>query len=176
MSTGTHKISGDYGLKIWDLKGLVEVPSSVRQHAFRDPVSAAMWITRKDDTSQTLCFGTGLGYLIFWRQSTKSNVVRITVTRMRNLLTPLQMQFEELLVKRVGTGCKITCMACDTMAATGVRIATGTHGHQVICWTFHNNVLVPVFSIQLSTTIPKGIAFVYGQKDVYVWGMYDGQM
>ena len=62
------------------------------------------------------------------------------------------------------------------MAVTGVRIATGTRGHQVICWTFHNNILVPVFSIQLSTTIPKGIVFVYGQRDVYVWGMYDGQM
>ena len=173
---GTHKISGDYGLKIWDLKGLVKVPSLVHQHAFHYPVSAAMWITQKDNTSQTLCFGTGLGYLIFWRQSTKSNVVRITVTRMRNLLTPLQMQFKELLVKKVGTGCKITCMTCNMMTATGVRIATSTRGHQVICWTFHNNVLVPVFSIQLSTTIPKGIAFVYGQKDIYVWGMYDGQM
>ncbi|KIM52977.1 hypothetical protein SCLCIDRAFT_139901 [Scleroderma citrinum Foug A] len=94
----------DYGLKIWDLKRLVEVPSSVHQHAFRDPVSAAMWITRKDDTSQTLCFGTGLGYLIFWHQSTKSN----------------PMQFKELVVKRVGTGCEITCMTCDMTVGTGV--------------------------------------------------------
>ncbi|KIM64206.1 hypothetical protein SCLCIDRAFT_8537 [Scleroderma citrinum Foug A] len=108
----------DYGLKMWDLKCLVKVPSLVRQHAFHNPVSAAMWITQKDDTSQTLCFGTRLGYLIFWHQSTKSN----------------SMQFKELVVKRVVTG------------------------------------------IQLSTMAPKGIAFMYGQKGVYVWGMYDGQM
>ena len=176
LSAGAHKILGDYGPKIWDLKRLIEVPSSVRQHAFRDPVSAAMWTTRKDDTSQTICFGTGLGYLIFWRQSTKSNVVRSAVTRIGGLLMSSQIQFEELLVKRVGTGCEITCMTCDTTAAAGVRIATGTRERQVICWTFQNNILVPLFSIQLSTTVPKGIAFVYGQKDVYVWGMYDGQM
>ena len=76
----------------------------------------------------------------------------------------------------MGTGCEITCMACDTAAGTGVQIATGTHERQVMGWTFHNNILVPNFSIQLSTTVPKGIAFVYGQKDIYVWGMYDGQM
>jgi len=91
-------------------------------------------------------------------------------------MTPLQIQFEELVVKRVGTGCEITCMACDTAAGTGVQIATGTRERQVMGWTFHNNILVPNFSIQLSTTVPKGIAFVYGQKDIYVWGMYDGQM
>ena len=120
LSVGTHRTSGDYGLKIWDLKRLVEVPSSVHQHAFRDPVSAAMWITRKDDTSQTLCFGTGLGYLIFWHQSTKSNPVRIIVATMRNLMMPLQMQFKELVMKRVGTGCEITCMTCDMTVGTGV--------------------------------------------------------
>ena len=161
---------------MWDLKHLVEVPSSVRQHAFHDPVSAAMWITQKDDTSQTLCFGTGLGYLIFWHQSTKSNPVRIIVATMRNLMMPLQMQFKELVMKRVGTGCEITCMTCDMTVETGVRIATGTRECQVICWTFHNNILVPTFSIQLSTMAPKGIAFMYEQKDVYIWGMYDGQM
>jgi len=82
---GAHKPSGDYGLKIWDLKNLVEIPLSVRQHAFRDPVSTAMWVTRKDDTSQTLCFGTGLGYLIFWCQGAKSNAVRITIARQETI-------------------------------------------------------------------------------------------
>ena len=84
-------------------------------------------------------------------------------------MTPLQIQFEELVVKRVGTGCEITCMACDTAAGTGVQIATGTRELQVMGWMFHNNILVPNFSIQLSTTVPKGIAFVYRQKDIYVW-------
>jgi len=53
--------------------------------AFHDPVSAAMWVTQKDDTSQTLCFGTGLGYLIFWHQGAKSNAVRITIARQETI-------------------------------------------------------------------------------------------
>lgn len=87
------------------------------------------------------------------------------------------MKFEEVVVKRVGTGCEITCIACDSIpAGTGVRLATGTRERQVMLWTFDNDVLAPLLSIQLPTTVPQGIAFVIGQKDVYVWGMYDGQM
>ncbi|KAF8834322.1 hypothetical protein BDN67DRAFT_985407 [Paxillus ammoniavirescens] len=44
------------------------VPSLVRQHAFCDSISTAMWITPKGEAQEILCFGTGLGYLIFWRQ------------------------------------------------------------------------------------------------------------
>lgn len=87
------------------------------------------------------------------------------------------MSFEEVVVKRVGTGSEITCMTSGpTDSGTGVRLATGTRERQVMVWTFDNDVLVPSMSIQLATTVPKGIAFVDGQKDLYVWGLYDGQM
>ncbi len=92
-------------------------------------------------------------------------------------MTLPQIKFEEVVVKRVGTGSEITCITSDpTSAGTGVRLATGTRERQVMVWTFDNDVLVPSMSIQLATTVPKGIAFVSGQKDLYVWGMYDGQM
>ncbi|KAF8837027.1 hypothetical protein BDN67DRAFT_983520 [Paxillus ammoniavirescens] len=96
--------------------------------------SGAMWITPKGKARETLCFGTGLGYLIFWRQSAS-----------------LLAQFEEVIVKRVGTGC--------------VRIVTATRERHMMVWTFNNNVLMPTLSIQLNVTVPKGIAFVTGQDD-----------
>ena len=63
-----------------------------------------------------------------------------------------------------------------TDSGTGVQLATGTCEHQVMVWTFNNDVLVPSMSIQLATTVPKGIAFVNGKRDLYVWGLYNGQM
>lgn len=63
-------------MKVWDLHRLEGVPSVARRHAFCDPVSVAMWITCKDDARETLCFGTGLGYLVFWRQTGTAKIVR----------------------------------------------------------------------------------------------------
>jgi len=63
-----------------------------------------------------------------------------------------------------------------TPTGMGMRLATGTHECQLMVWTFDNDVLVPSISIQLATTVPKGITFVSGQRDLYVWGMYNGQM
>jgi hypothetical protein len=37
-------------------------------HIVRGPVSCLVWVTRRDDILETLCFGTALGYLVFWRQ------------------------------------------------------------------------------------------------------------
>ncbi|KAF8835327.1 hypothetical protein BDN67DRAFT_984694 [Paxillus ammoniavirescens] len=92
--------------------------------------SGAMWITPKGEARETLCFGMSLSYLIFWRQSTSSLA-----------------QFEEVIVKQVGTGCEITCMACGTSTVAGLNV-----------------------------TVPKDITFVTRQDDLYVWGMYDGEI
>lgn len=62
---------GDEGTKIWDLKAWKEVPTKARKHDFRDPVSSVAWVTAANDDRETLCFGTGLGYLILWRQQAK---------------------------------------------------------------------------------------------------------
>src|SRR6266702_302207 len=75
-SSGTNWSPGDQGMRMWDLHRLEEIPSLARRHSFCDPVSVAMWVTCKDDARETLCFGTGLGYLVFWRQKTKAKMVR----------------------------------------------------------------------------------------------------
>lgn len=84
-------------------------------------------------------------------------------------------QFEEVVVKQVGTGAKITCMACDTMQRASVCIAAATREHHVVMWSVEGNLLTPILSVQLSTTVLEGIVFS-GQKDLWVWGMYDGLM
>ena len=46
-----------------------------RHHAFNNPISTVMWVTCSDEGRKMLCFGTSLGYLIFWRQSKGTKTV-----------------------------------------------------------------------------------------------------
>ncbi|KAF8592420.1 hypothetical protein K439DRAFT_1610227 [Ramaria rubella] len=64
--------------------------------------------------------------------------------------------FEELWCKRVGTGFEVTIMQVWSIDAT--------------------EVLCPVFSVQLDTTVPKTLGFVHNMaKDLYVFGLYNGR-
>ncbi|KAI9462591.1 hypothetical protein HD554DRAFT_2041168 [Boletus coccyginus] len=83
------------------------------------------------------------------------------------------IQFKEVTLKWIGTSCEITCMACDTTQRASVYIAAVTREHHIVVWTFEGNLLTPTLSVQLNTTVPKGITFS-GQNDLQVWGMYNG--
>ena len=76
INSETDQSPGDQGMKIWYLNRLEEIPAIARRHALCDPVSVTMWITPRDDAHETLCFGTGLGYLVFWRRTGKAKTVR----------------------------------------------------------------------------------------------------
>ena len=76
ISSETDQSPGNQGIKIWDLNRLEGILAIARWHALCDPVSVTMWITPRDDAHKTLCFGTGLGYLVFWRWTGKAKTVR----------------------------------------------------------------------------------------------------
>ena len=71
----TTTCPGNLGLKLWNLEKLEGIPSTARHHAFNDPISTVMWVTCSDEGHKMLCFGTSLGYLIFWRQSKGTKTV-----------------------------------------------------------------------------------------------------
>ena len=54
---------------MWNVatRGLIQVPdhSSVQRGAVR----CVLWITRRQDSFDLLCFGTGLGYLVIWEMN-----------------------------------------------------------------------------------------------------------
>ena len=35
----------------------------------RGPISCIMWVTHCNENYETLCYSTGLGYMVFWRQN-----------------------------------------------------------------------------------------------------------
>jgi hypothetical protein len=59
---------GHDGTRLWDMQSHVQLMRPKEGHVVCGPVSCLVWVTRCDDILETLCFGTALGYLVFWRQ------------------------------------------------------------------------------------------------------------
>ena len=63
---------------MWNVtnRGLIQAPDhSLVQ---RGPVHCVLWITRRQDSFDLLCFGTGLGYLVIWEMNVSNcNCVKL---------------------------------------------------------------------------------------------------
>jgi hypothetical protein len=64
-----NKQTGTEGIKLWDIKSRKELTSSSHHHESRGTISCAVWATTMKTAEETLCYGTGLGYIIFLRRS-----------------------------------------------------------------------------------------------------------
>ena len=69
---------------------MVQLPQPSQMQTSGDPITCVTWLSQKDELQQVLCSGTGLGYLILWRQHTD------TIT-----------EFDEVLFHRIGNGQKL---------------------------------------------------------------------
>jgi hypothetical protein len=107
--------------------------------------------------NEVLCFGTALGYLVFWRQGQFT-------------------KFEEIHGTRLGTGSEIVSLA-SVSGQQFVRIAVAMRNGQVQVHQLHTNAhLHPTFSVEVANMTPMGIHFVNNPaKDVQVYGV-DGEM
>jgi WD40 repeat protein len=144
---------------MWDLQGQIQLAKPSQMRNPRDPVTCAVWLTGKNDVQETLCCGTGLGYLIIWKQRPNTTT-----------------EFDEILSRRIGSGQEIMHITCDTRDTSGgTRFITGTRDKRVQVWSLDSrHQFSNVFSIELSTTVPRA-SFFHG-TDVIVCGMYDGEM
>lgn len=150
-------------MRIWNLKRRLQLPSPRQNVAIRnpaDPMTCICWITRQEATRETLCYGTGLGFIGIWQQQGEG-----------------MEDFDAKVSRRIGTGKEIMCLTYDH-AGNDTRIATGTRDKRVQVWSFDfRGPLIPIFSIELSTTIPRTINFNRtASRDLLVFGMYDGEV
>lgn len=150
-------------MRIWDLKRQIQLPAPRQTPTIRysaDPVTCACWITRQEATRETLCYGTGLGFIGIWQQQGEG-----------------LEDFDAKMSKRIGTGKEIMCITYDH-TGDETRLATGTRDRRVQVWSFDfKGPLIPIFSIELSTTIPRTVNFNRtANRNLLVFGMYDGEM
>ncbi|KAF8592243.1 WD40 repeat-like protein [Ramaria rubella] len=143
------------GVRLWDMTTLVQLGFPRPQYGVRGQVSCMTWVPR-DLTRETLCYGTGLGFLVYCSQTLREG------------------NFEEVWSNRIGKGFEITCITCNNVSG---RITIGTRDSIVQVWNFNSNKgLHPLFSVQLDSTVPKSLCFVDNTaQDLYLFGMYNGQ-
>ncbi|KAG2126104.1 WD40-repeat-containing domain protein [Suillus cothurnatus] len=136
---------GSDGMRIWDLKRRLQLPSPRQNMGLQnpvDPVTCACWITRQEAQQ-----GEGIE------------------------------DFDAKVSRRIGTGKEIMCITYDH-AGDDTRIATGTRDRRVQVWSFDfKGPLIPVFSIELNSTILRTINFNRtASRNLLVFGMYDGEV
>jgi WD40 repeat protein len=153
----THGYEGDDGVKVWDTSNLTELPPPRVGPGSRGPVTAMLWIPQRGSGNEVLCFGTALGYVVFWRQGQS-------------------MKLEELHARRLGLGSEISALA-STSGPQFVRIAIAMRDGQVHVHQLNANAqLHSTFSIETANFVPMAISFVSNPaKDVQVFGK-EGQM
>ncbi|KAG2745111.1 hypothetical protein P692DRAFT_20742804 [Suillus brevipes Sb2] len=94
---------GTEGIKLWDVKSRKEL--TCLPHESRGTVSCAVWATTRPIAAETLCYGTGLGYIVFVRRSL------------------IDKTFQEICARRLGSGFEITCLSWYSSAEGNIRIA-----------------------------------------------------
>jgi hypothetical protein len=64
-------------LRLWDLVKREQIETPEHGYMLRGAPTCMIWANRHAGPSDILAFGTGLGYLVFWRES--QTEVRMTV-------------------------------------------------------------------------------------------------
>ncbi|KAI5990351.1 WD40-repeat-containing domain protein [Pisolithus marmoratus] len=154
----TLAAGGTQGVRLWNLKSRKELPR-VTYLGSRGAVSCTVWVKTKIAISEMLCYGTGMGYLVFLRTS------------------PTDMQFQEICARRLGSGFEITCIAWDAVSADSTcQIVVGTRDNVVQVLALSTAYqLHSVFAGRLDNTVPKHVAFSEAGI-IYVFGLYDGNV
>jgi hypothetical protein len=157
------------------VRTLAQLPTPNQHRVQRGQVSCVLWVTCQNDTEETLCYGTGLGYIVFWRRSKQ---VSVSDVREKGHPLPKPMQgLIEINAQRLGTGLEITCIAYDPLSESEIRLAVGTRGRLVQVWRMDTRTqLHAAFSVQLDKTVPKSVAFSENSEDIHVFGLYDGNV
>ncbi|KAF8425370.1 WD40-repeat-containing domain protein [Boletus edulis BED1] len=148
---------GTNGIYFWKIDECKELTSY--SHDALGTVSCMTWIKTKHTTVETICYGTGLGYLVFLRPN------------------PADQQFQQICAQRLGSAFEVTCLAWDKgWSKSGARIAVGMRNSVVEVLELDTNAqLQSVFAGQLNATVPKSIAFVQ-HESVHIFGLYDGKV
>ncbi|KAF8573658.1 WD40 repeat-like protein [Ramaria rubella] len=170
-TTGNVLASGEGdGVKLWDIQSKTQLTAPKQNLLACSPVSCLTWINHQDDPNEHLCYGTALGYLVIWAQNSQDG------------------NFEEIMAKRLGMGCKLTCITHDPVCDARPRIAIATRDSMVQVWKVNARGTVhSVFSVQLNRTVPRAVGFAdtfnkdtpnkeFLNKDILVFGLFDGNM
>jgi WD40 repeat protein len=68
LQTNLQTVTGGDGVRVWDLHTNRQLMPINHDVDSRGAVSYIKWLTRRDEPFDTMCYGTGLGFLVILRQ------------------------------------------------------------------------------------------------------------
>lgn len=80
--------AGPSSARVWNLRSqkLHNVPEQTCEQ--RGQVVSVAWVTRQHEKCETLCYSTGLGYLVFWNQKRENVSMDFNLGMYKHLLVP----------------------------------------------------------------------------------------
>ena len=119
-------------------------------------VTCVIWLHRVIENDEILCYGTALGYTIFWGKVPGE---------------PRDV-FYEMCAQRCSEK-EIMCMSSKSVGGNDIRLVIGTRDSVVQVWKV-GSAVESVFSVKLPRTIPSAVAFTENGKDILLFGREDG--
>lgn len=77
---------------------------------------------------------------------------------------------------RVAEGSEITDIATFTEPGSRLRVAVATRERIICRLDFNSDTMWEIFGVRLERTLPKAVAFAENGADLWVLGMYDGNL
>jgi hypothetical protein len=117
-------------------------------------------VYRQNDLDEVLCYGTSLGYSVFWGK----------VPNDRGPDT-----YYEMCAQRCSEN-EIMCITGKSFGTGDTRVIIGTRDSVVQVWKISGTAIENVFSVKIPRTVPSAAAFVEHSQDVLVFGREDGAL
>jgi hypothetical protein len=144
-------------VRLWNLATRTEIKAPPQNHVRFGQVTCALWLYRPNENDEILCYGTSLGYTVFWGKKPGNKGPDA---------------FCEMYTQRCAEK-EIMCMTTRSSGADDTRLVVGTRDLIIQVWKV-GSVVENVFSVKLSKTVPSAVAFAENGKDIILFGREDG--
>jgi hypothetical protein len=117
-------------------------------------------VYRQNENDEILCYGTSLGYTVFWGKVPNDHGPD---------------DYYEMCAQRSSEN-EIMCITGRSFGTSDTRLIIGTRDSVIQVWKMGGSAVENVFSVKIQRTVPSAVAFVENSKDVLVFGREDGTL
>lgn len=98
-----NRFKGDDGVRIWNVKSAMPLNVPVQNRAQRGSICSMIWVTQPLEAEETLCFGTALGYVVFWEVKVRKVCI---VSRIREVFMLIDRRIRSWSLRPFGSAAK----------------------------------------------------------------------
>ena len=123
-------------------------------------VTCVVWVYHQGDIDEILCYGTSLGYTVFWAKVPND---------------PGPNPYYEICAQKCSEN-EIMCLTGKSFGTSDTRLIIGTRDSVVQVWQISGRAFENLFSVRVPRVVPSAAVFVESSKDILVFGREDGTL